>query len=146
MPLEIPLSQSAIEIRGASGKLAHAQAVRPVFLIQLAGLLCVRRVDFTAFFKKLIQPVVLPAVSIDGILHDLRVLELIVLGDDALGPFNDPRQHGRTCILIQEVAVVLLITFSGEHRIERNDDQSAPGTLIGCADAGQVVCVQDQGV
>ena len=146
LPFKVPLGQSAIKVRGASGVLAHAGTVSAVFQIQLTGFLPVRRINLTALFQKLTHPVVLPAIGINGILDHLRILQMKILRDNALGTFDDPRKHCRASVLKKVIRIVLHVAPAFKHRIERNHDQPSPRALVRCTHLRQVVGVQDQGV
>ena len=63
--------------------------------------------------------------------------------DGFLGTLHNPAHDVGTSILKQVIRVILNITAAFDLCMERNDDQSAPGTFIRCTDLRQMVCVQN---
>lgn len=86
------------------------------------------------------------AVVINSSLHGSRNRKFVVQVNDLFCAFYDPGKNAFSGILIQVVAVVLDVALSLDLGIERDDDQAAPGTVIGCTDLRQMVGVKRQAV
>ena len=76
----------------------------------------------------------------------IRRIQVIVLGNDPLRPFDNPLQDGRTGFLHQVVCVVLDVALPFELGLEGHDDKTPPCPFVIGAYPGQVVRIEDQRV
>jgi len=94
--LEIPLRcQYLIELRCASGKLAHPQTESPIFRIQITRHDRIAFVCLTAFSEELVEPVALVPVFVNSRLHNRGIVEVELLLNDPAGAFDNPGQDIR---------------------------------------------------
>ena len=78
------------EFRLRTGILPYSVAVTSVVVIQLRSLHPSVNIYLAAFRKIDIQPVIIPALLINGVLDALRSCEVILLVNNSLRTFDDP--------------------------------------------------------
>ena len=144
--LEASLLQRKVEVSRTADILVAVHRVVAVCLIQCRGAFFIGVIHLALVRKEMSEPVILIAIFIDGLLDTSGNRNLVVQLDDLFGSFDDPRQNAFTGIIKQVFTVILDVSFPGNLGIERNDDQTTPDTIIGCADTRQVVGVQNQRV
>ena len=138
--------KSKVEICRAADILVGIHELIALCLVQGAGTFTVGITDLALLIEEVAEPVILATVIIDGFLHGSRNRELVAQVDDLLGTFDDPGKNALSGILREVIAVVLDIAVALNLGIEGNDDQTAPGAIIGCTDLRQMVGVQHQAV
>ena len=92
------------------------------------------------------EPVVLPLIGVNGILHTLREWNFVVDIDDFFRAFDNPCKDALARIGEQVLSVVFNIAVALNLGVERNDNQSTPDTGIGSAYLRQMVGVQNEGM
>ena len=92
------------------------------------------------------EPVVVLPVPGNGILYHLRLRDMVVLGDDALGSLDDPRQDRATGLVVQVVGVVLDVRVALDLCVEGDDDQPTPCPGVNGTNLGQMVGIEHEGV
>ena len=87
---EIRRFNGSVKIRSTSRILAHLIAIAAIGVVNLAGLRFIGRIDLAAVLQEVGQPVVVLLVFLDGVLHYPGLDDLVIAGDDALCPLDDP--------------------------------------------------------
>lgn len=144
--LEACLLQRKVEVSRAADILVAVHRVVAVCLIQCRGAFLIGVIHLALVRKEMAEPVILIAIFIDGLLDASGNRNLVVQLDDLFGTFDDPRQNAFTGIIKQVLTVIFDVALAGDFRIEWNDDQTTPDTIIGRTDTRQVVGVQNQRV
>ena len=135
-----------IKVRGAAGILSVLDAIGPVLLVKLPGLLRQFLSGLTALAQEMPQPVIIFPVVLNGCFHDLRQIRLEMQGNRLLGSLDDPLQDVTAGLLIEIIRIILDVAVADDLCIEGNDDQSPPDAIIVGTNLRQVVRVEDQRV
>ena len=133
--------QYGVEIRGAAGVFAVAEAIGPVFLIQFARLLLKAVSKLAAFLKEMAQPVIALPVRADGVPHTLGRAQLKSGVDGFLRAFDHPGHDVGTGVLHQIIGVVLDVALALNLRAKGDHDQPPPCAVVAGSHLGQVIGV-----
>ena len=144
--LKACLLQRKVKVCRAADILIAVHRVVAVCLIQCRGAFLIGIIHLALVRKEMAEPVILSTIFIDGLLDASGNRNLVVQLDDLFSTFDDPRQNAFTGIIKQVLTVIFDVALAGDFRIERNDDQATPDTIIGRTDTRQVVGVQHQRV
>ena len=146
-PPEAPPLELGVELDGAPGVFALGSGIGAVGLIQFRRLAFLALVHLAVGVDELSEPVVVPLVAVDGLLHDLGVPDLELGVVDLLRPLDDPGEDVFAALLVEDVAVVLdVVVVLDELVVEGDDDDPSPDAVVHPFDLGKVVGVEDEGM
>ena len=91
-PFKAGIFQSCIKVCRTSCIFIHLLTIRPISRIEFPRLGGKGRVHITAIIQEMTQPVILPTIFLDGILHTRRWRQMVLIGNDPLCPFDNPLQ------------------------------------------------------